>query len=75
MKKLIMLLILLLALTTTGCKTTQKKNEKILPPTPKRVEIQKPTSDAEYAVLLVYYEYLVQEWEAWGETVKTVIQE
>lgn len=65
---------ILLILIITGCATTPKTN-KVLPPTPERTKIQKPTSEKEFLELLIYYEFLVQEWEAWGDTAKQVIQD
>jgi len=59
----------------TSC-ASKKKNEKkiILPPKPQRQELPAPTNTKEIAEMLVYYEYLVEEWEAWSETVEEIIQ-
>ena len=55
----------------SGCRST--KQEIVLPPKPQRQEIQAPTNLQECAEIIVYYEYLVEEWEAWGEAVDSYI--
>ena len=66
---------ILLPLIITGCKTTKVEKEIELPPKPQRQEQKAPEDLKDYALLLVYYEYLVEEWEAWGETVTAMIDE
>lgn len=56
----------------TGCKTVQK-NEIILPPYPQRQEQEYPQTKEDYAQLLIYYEFLVEEWENWGNTVTELL--
>lgn len=71
MKKLLMLLILLLSLIITGCKTTEI--EKLsFPPKPQRQELRKPENIREMVAVIVYYEFLVEEWECWAETVEHI---
>ena len=71
MKKLLMLSTLLLSLIITGCKST--KVEKLtFPPKPERQELRKPENIREMAAVIVYYEYLVEEWECWAEDVEHI---
>ena len=58
----------------TGCATTPKDNKIALPPKPKREEITVPDSVKGYALLINYYEHLVEQWELWGETVETMVE-
>jgi hypothetical protein len=37
---------------------------------PKRIEQEAPQTIQDYALLIVYYEGLVKEWEAWGRFIK-----
>lgn len=74
MKKLQILFLSLLILTISACKTCPKTETKItLPPKPERSEIKKPETLKDYAMIIVYYEYLVQDWELWGKTVEELI--
>lgn len=73
MKKFLILLPTLLILTISGCKTTKIEKEIILPPKPVREEMEAPKDLKGIAELLNYYEHLVQQWEAWGETVSAMI--
>lgn len=61
------------ALTITGC-ATKPKAEITLPPKPERVEMPEPTDLKDLAKLLNYYEHLVQDWEAWGDTATRMIE-
>lgn len=72
MKKLLTLLILLSVLTITGCASKPEK-EITLPPKPERSEIKQPETLRDYAQIIIYYEYLVQEWELWGTTVEDMV--
>lgn len=76
MKKLVILFLLLLAPIMTGCKTTEKiiETKYVLPPKPQRKKLQAPQSLKDYAEIINYYEHLVQEWEAWGDTVSNMVQ-
>ena len=74
MKKLLMLSILLSTIITVSCKSTPKK-EIVLPPKPQRQELEVPTELKDYALIIVYYDCLVEEWEAWGNTVTEIIEE
>ena len=76
MKKLVILFLLLLAPIRTGCKTTEKiiETKYVLPPKPQRKKLQAPQSLKDYAEIINYYEHLVQEWEAWGDTVSNMVQ-
>lgn len=59
-------MILSLAITS-GCRTN--KSEVLLPPVPERTEQPEPESLKDLALLLNYYEFLLEEWEAWGAAV------
>lgn len=60
----------------TGCVTKSKPNKNIiLPPKPQRQEIKIPETVKDYAEIIIYYEYLVREWEAWGDTVSDLIEQ
>lgn len=61
---------LALSLTTIlGCQTT-KTNEIVFPPEPERVEMPYPQSERDYALLVVYYDSLLRQWEEWAKAVK-----
>ena len=62
---------ILLLLTTAGCAT---KNKIVLPPKPEREELPEVTSAKDLVEVIVYYEYLVQEWEEWGDTVSELVE-
>ena len=71
--RLSILSVLLSVLITTGCRTTG--SIKItLPPKPEREEIEVPHTLYECATVICYYEYLLREWEAWGETVSNLVE-
>ena len=63
----------LLSLTTAGCATLPKADGTVLPPMPERAEQKAPETAKDWAEILAYYEFLVQEWEAWGRAVQTEI--
>ena len=46
-----------------------------LPPEPERKEIEVPRNYKEAALVINYYEHLVQEWEAWAETVEKLTKD
>lgn len=76
MKKLWALLILLSAAITAGCKTTKTEKKGVtLPPKPQRQEIPFPEELKDYALIIVYYDSLVQQWETWAETVENILYE
>lgn len=64
---------LLSAPTTTGCRTTAGTAVP-LPPKPERQPQAVPADARDAALLLLYYESLVQKWEAWGAAVEEVAQ-
>ena len=64
---------ILLPLIIQGCKTTKVEKEIILPPKPKREEMEAPKDLKEVAELLNYYEHKLQEWEAWAESVDAIL--
>lgn len=61
-------------LTTAGCVTKPKVNKEKLPPKPERIELAEPEDLKDMAYILNYYETLVEEWEAWGETVEKLYE-
>lgn len=67
-------MITLLILIIAGCKTTQL-TKIALPPSPGRSVIKAPKTEEDYKNLLIYYESLVQQWEAWGTTVNNILVE
>lgn len=64
-------MILFLA-TMTGCVTNRRIE---LPPEPERKEIETPRNYKQAALVINYYEHLVQEWEAWAETVEKLTKD
>ena len=68
------LLLLPLLLATTGCVTADKDGT-VLPPKPERRRLEPPESIRDYAEIIIYYDGLVREWELWGATVSSIIQE
>ena len=62
-------------LIISGCKTTNVEKEIILPPKPQREEIEAPKDLKGIAELLSYYEHLVQQWEAWSDSVDAILTE
>lgn len=68
--KLCLLSIVLLVITTTGC-VSSRPAVKAYPPRPGRKEIKvEPESLQDYAIILSYYEFLVEEWEIWADAVE-----
>ena len=66
---------LLLVLTTAGCVSKAKPEpKKVLPPFPQRSELAPIETTADLVEALNYYEHLVQEWEAWGETAQAIVE-
>lgn len=58
----------------TACATLPKADDVVLPPMPERTEQKAPETAKDWAELLGYYEFLVQEWEAWGRAVQAQIK-
>lgn len=70
--KLWILLTVLSVTIITGC-VSSKPAVKVYPPRPERKEINiAPESERDYAIILSYYEYLVEEWEIWADAVEGV---
>lgn len=71
-KKILLLFCVMLYLAITiSCKTS---NQTIaLPPSPQRQEISEPLTESDFIFLLVYYESLVEKWEAWRDAVYDVL--
>ena len=64
---------ILLILIIANCQTTEKRSNDnlVLPAKPERQELSVDISCIE---LIVYYEYLLQEWELWGDTIENIIK-
>lgn len=72
MRKWLIFLIIFATLITAGCRTT-REIVAVLPPRPRRQEIGATDFDEKSALyMLTYYEHLVREWEAWGESVANI---
>lgn len=56
----------------TGCVTTRAQVE--LPPMPEREQIDTPHTLEEISKTMKYYEFLIEQWEAWGKTVENSLQ-
>lgn len=68
---------ILLLLIISACQTEKIiQIDYVLPPEPIRQEIvidENKITLKKYLSIIVYYDFLVQEWEAWGESVKKII--
>lgn len=64
------LCVILLTLIIQSCKSSKV----VLPPLPCRTEQQVPSNKNEYVELILYYETLLQQYEAWAESVKEIIE-
>lgn len=72
MRKWLIFLIIFATLITAGCRTTREVVA-VLPPRPQRQEIGLTDFGEKSALyMLTYYEHLVREWEAWGESVANI---
>jgi hypothetical protein len=69
-QKLQILSMLLSIAIISGCKTTEII---ILPPKPQRENLPPVETVQDYADVIIYYETLVQKWEAWGDSVEKII--
>lgn len=72
MKKIIILLIVLIL---AGCVTTEYvsvKPEYSLPPV--REQLEEPKTVEDLALIIVYYEELLSEWESWGISVYETLE-
>ena len=59
----------------SACATSKAGAEIVLPPKPQREEQPKVETIKDAALLINYYEHLVQQWEQWGKTVDNMISE
>lgn len=57
-----------------SCTSTKQKKEIVLPPKPQRQKLKAPEELKDYALIIVYYDNLVEQWELWGETVENLIE-
>ena len=68
---------ILLLLIISACQTEKIiQIDYVLPPEPIRQEIvidENKITLKKYLSIIVYYDFLVQEWEAWGESIKKII--
>jgi len=69
--------VILLLLIISACQTEKIiQIDYVLPPEPIRQEIvidENKITLKKYLSIIVYYDFLVQEWEAWGESIKKII--
>lgn len=67
----------MLLLIISACQTDKIiEIDYVLPPEPIRQEIvidENKITLKKYLSIIVYYDFLVQEWEAWGESIKKII--
>lgn len=70
--KLLIFFLILSSLTIQGCKTTEQVRP-ALPPRPERAYIGAVGTMKDYTLVIAYYEFLVQEWEAWADSVENII--
>lgn len=68
-------MIALLLLITTGCTTSTNTVDITLPPKPERSEIGEVKTLSDFARVLNYYETIVEEWEAWGDSVDGILND
>ncbi len=70
-----MLLLILLLPIISGCMSVKAPEcpLPVFPPEPIRQHQELPETRDDFVRLVVYYEALVQEWEAWAHTVKHLI--
>ena len=45
-----------------------------MPPKPEREVMPHIETVADYAEVILYYERLVEQWEAWGDTVEAIME-
>lgn len=72
-----MLFVTLFLVITVSCKTTQIKPI-VLPPTPQRQELKELTdieNTPDLVDMIIYYESLVEKWEAWGDCVQEMVEQ
>ena len=60
-------------LTITGCRTTQKANI-VLPNRPEREILPNVSTPKDMAETIIYYEYLIREWEVWADDVELLLK-
>lgn len=72
--KFLIFFLICLSIITLGCRTTEYiYPEYIFPDEPGREIIEDPTTIKDYQLIIIYYEFLVREWEAWAESVKNIV--
>ena len=74
MRLFTLLWVLLLNGIMTSCSTVVEEPLIVLPPMPERETIDPPENTKDMARLVIYYEFLVERWEAWGETVENITE-
>lgn len=72
--RLLIFFLILSSLIIQSCKTTEQVRP-VLPPRPQREYIGQLGTIKDYVLVIAYYEFLVEEWETWGETVSAMIDE
>lgn len=67
----------MLLMVTMACQTVEPEvitPEYQLPPPPERENLEYPENEEDLALLIVYYDGLVEDWEAWYEAVIKIIK-
>ena len=70
------MILLLIIIIVPGCKTYEPKDdyiESIIILRPKREVLEEPQDINDMVEIIIYYESLLQEWEAWGNLVESSI--
>lgn len=73
--KYINLFLILLIAIIVSCSTTIEylPMEYDLPPEPERSLLEEPKDEQDLAIIILYYETLVSDWEAWAESVNEIV--
>ena len=76
MKKPIQFFLILFGIIILGCVSTEYVTpEYVLPEKPQREALAIPETEKDLLEMIAYYEFKVQEWEAWAEAVEKIINE
>ena len=74
MRKYLKLLIMLWPLIILSCKSVPEEKKITLPPMPEREELPTVSSVKDMADIIIKQEALIESWEAWGQSVKGLIE-
>ena len=73
LKKICSTLLILSSLLIIQSCVTKPKSEIKLPPRPQRQELKEAETVEDLADMINYYEHLLEEWEAWGDSVELIL--